>query len=157
MIALGGLTYTASGQCMYAPSAPLTDAVVLEQDDFSAPVYGSLQPIIAPTVPGTCVAVVGAIREGILTDTGVSNPLMGTDIYELTLSAPTTFTLSLEYNVGNTFTLIVEDPTTGILIQDCSTVQTPCVVPLSSNADLIIAGAYAGVYILSIINNNGSY
>lgn len=155
LIALGGLTYTASGQCMYAPSAPLTDEVVLEQDDFSVLVDGSLQPITAPTVPGTCLAVVGAIREGILTDTGVSNPLMDMDIdtYRLELSAPATFTLRLEYNEDNFFQLIVADPTTGLSIQTCPPELTAaCIVQLSSSVNLNITGNYAGVYILSIIN-----
>lgn len=158
MLGLGGITHAAFGQCLCDPCAPSAaegEPVILERDDFNAPVDGSLQPIFAPTVPGTCLSVVGAIREGLLTDAdpAVMSPLPDIDIYQLAFTAPiapTTFTLSLTHNPENRFRLVVADAVTGRPIRDCSTELGACAVRVSSNVNLTVTGVFAGVYILSI-------
>lgn len=167
MLGLGGITHTAFGQCLCDPGTPSAaegDCVVLERDDFKEPVDRALQQILAPTIPGTCLTVVGAIREGFFSDAEppVMNPFPDYDTYQLVFSAPiapTTFILTLKHYLDNdnnpendnTFMLGVVDPATdNRLIRDCSMELTACAVQISSNVNLTITGFYAGVYTLSI-------
>ncbi|MDH3604315.1 MAG: hypothetical protein OEU26_32315 [Candidatus Tectomicrobia bacterium] len=162
LLGLGGITHAAFGQCICdacAPSAAAVAPVILERDDFKAPVDGSFQQIIAPTVPGTCLTVVGAIREGVLSDARIPNlpSDIDRDTYQLAFLAPiaaTTFTLTLQHNLDeNTFTLVVQDVATRRLIRECSfglLDPNECVVQVSGNVNLTITGVFAGVYILRI-------
>jgi hypothetical protein len=163
LMGLGGLTHAAFGQyypCnQYVASDGVVDPLILERDDFSAPADGSLQQITAPTVPGSCLMIVGAIREGVLNDDGLEDPQqdIDTDTYQLTFSvpiAPTTFILTLNYNRGtvtndgNSFNLTVTDANGGT--RECLMELTACPVQVSGNVYLTITGLYAGVYTLSI-------
>jgi hypothetical protein len=97
--------------------------------------------------------VVGAIREGLMTDASVTNPNPDVDIYRLAFAAPiapTTFTLTLDNNLGNTFMLVIADAANGRLIRNCSLELTACEVSLSGNVNLTVTGVFAGVYLLSI-------